>query len=262
MPGARRLATVLVVALGMGLPCVQAGPAAVPLAAQVIRSYEALDRDAGERFYTTLAASLDASGGNVEYTEFEFSGATGFRGERHFVRLYPAIRFRRDDGITLEEERTVHLRHSYAFTERLRSFSFVQYQSDAALDLERRFLIGGGLRRRLVTLSDGGVDLGLGVMWEEERTTSDPATEALRGANLLVANGAAGAVDLNFTGFFQPRLADWADHRVAASGTVAVPLGSAWALTVSARWRRDSRPPADVERDDYGVVVGLRFSID
>lgn len=245
----------LVVALGHGV-------ASVPIAAQVIRSYEALDREAGERFYATLGLSLDASGGNVEYAEFEFSGATGYRGERHFLRLYPSLRFRRDDGETLEEERSAHLRHSYAFTERLRSFAFVQYQSDVALDLERRFLIGGGLRRRLVGLEGGGVDLGLGVMWEEERTTTEPEAEDFRGANLLVANGTAGAVDVNFTGFFQPRLDDWADHRVAASGTAAVPLGEVWTLTVSARWRRDSRPPPEVERDDYGIVVGLRFSID
>ncbi len=238
-----------------------AGPAA-PLAAQVIRSYEALDRDAGDRFYTTLGLSLDASGGNVEYTEFEFSGATGFRGERHFVRLYPAIRFRRNDGVTLEQERSAHLRHTYALTERLRTFSFVQYQSDEALDLERRFLVGGGLRRRLIDLAGGGVDLGIGVMWEEERTATEPEVEDFRGANLLVANGSAGSVDVNFTGFFQPRLDDWDDHRVAASGTAAVPLGSAWTLTVSARWRRDARPPPDIERDDYGIVVGLRFSID
>jgi hypothetical protein len=257
----RRLGTALPVALGIALPWSPAG-SPDPLAAQVIRSYEALDRDAGERFYSTLGVSLDASGGNVEYTEFEFSGATGFRGERHFVRLYPAVRFRRDDGETLEEERAVHLRYSYAFTERLRSFSFVQYQSDAALDLERRFLVGGGLRRQLVTLADGGVDVGLGVMWEEERTTSGLPVEDFRGANLFVANGSAGAVDVNFTGFFQPRLDDWADHRVSASGTAAVPLGSAWALTVSARWRRDSRPPPAIERDDYGIVVGLRLSID
>ena len=230
--------------------------------AQVIRSYEALDRDAGERFYTTLALSLDASGGNVEYTEFEVSGASGFRGERHFLRFYPAVRFRRDDGVTLEEERSAHLRYTYALTDRLRTFSFVQYQSDAALDLERRFLVGGGLRRRLVDLEGGGLDLGLGVMWEEERTTNEPEANDFRGANLLVANGTAGSVDLNLTAFFQPRLDDWDDHRVAASGTAAVPLGSAWALTVSARWRRDSRPPGGVEPDDYGIVVGVRFSID
>jgi hypothetical protein len=235
---------------------------AEPLAAQVIRSYEAMDRDAGERYYATLGVSLDASGGNVEYTEFEFSGATGFRGERHFVRIYPAVRFRRNDGVTLEEDRSAHLRHSYRFGDRLQSYSFVQYQSDAALDLERRFLVGGGLRQRLITLADGGVDLGLGVMWEEERTTTEPEVQDFRGANMLVANGSAGAVDVNFPGFFQPRLDDWGDHRVAASGTAAVPLGSAWRLTVSARWRRDSRPPPTVERDDYGLVVGLRFSID
>lgn len=236
--------------------------AAQPAAGQVIRSYEALDRTAGDGWYATLGLSVDASGGNVEYAEADVSGALGYRGDRHFVRLYPSLRIRREDGDTREEERSAHLRHSYRFTERLASYGFLQYQTDAALDLERRVLAGGGLRTRLVQLEGGGVDLGLGVMWESERTPVEGEVTDVRGANLLVANGSAGAVELNFSGFFQPVLSDWADHRVAASGTAAVPLGSGWSLTVSARWRRDSRPPAAIERDDYGMTVGLRFSID
>lgn len=233
-----------------------------PAAGQVIRSYEALDREAGDEWYATLGLSLDASGGNVEYAEADASGALGYRGDRHFVRFYPSLRLRREDGDTREEERSAHLRHSYRFTERVASYSFVQYQTDAALDLERRVLAGGGLRTRLVDLEGGGVDLGLGVMWEAERTPVEGEVTDVRGANLLVANGSAGVVDLNFAGFFQPVLSDWADHRVAASGTAAVPLGAGWSLTVSARWRRDSRPPVEVERDDYGMTVGLRFSVD
>jgi len=229
---------------------------------QVIRSYEALDREAGEGWYATLGLALDASGGNVEYAEADISGAWGYKGDRHFVRLYPSLRLRREDGDTREEERSAHLRHSYRFTERLRSYSFLQYQTDAALDLERRVLVGGGMRTRVVELDDGGIDVGLGVMWESERTPVEGEVTDVRGANLVVANGSAGAVDLNFAGFFQPVLSDWADHRVAASGTAAVPLGAGWSLTVSARWRRDSRPPVEIGRDDYGMTVGLRFSID
>ncbi len=240
--------------------CVATAPA--PATAQVIRSYEALDREAGEGWYATLGLAFDASGGNVEYAEADISGAGGFRGDRHFIRFYPSLRLRREDGDTREEERSAHLRHSYRFTERLRSYSFLQYQTDAALDLDRRMLVGGGLRTRVVELEGGGVDVGLGLMWESERTPVEGEVTDVRGANLLVANGSAGAVDLNFAGFFQPVLSDWADHRVAASGTAAVPLGAGWSLTVSARWRRDSRPPVDVERDDYGMTVGLRFSVD
>lgn len=243
-------------ALGAG-----SAPCAVPLHAQVIRSYEALDQAAGEGWYTTLALSMALSGGNVEYTEFDASGALGYRGVRHFVRFYPTFRIRSQQGSRIDDERAFHLRHSYAFTERLRSFAFVQHQSDLALSLDRRVLVGGGMRGRVVPLSGGGVDVGLGVMWESERVTGEAVRTDVRGANLLVANGKAGTVDLNFTGFYQPLLSDWSDVRLAGSGTAAVPLGSALALTVAVRWRRDTDPPPGVQREDYGFTVGLRFGV-
>lgn len=236
--------------------------AAQPADSQVIRSYEALDQAAGERWYTTLGLSLDASGGNVEYTEVDFSGALGFRGETNFVRFYPAYRVRSQDGDRQEDEKSLHLRHSYTFSPRLRSFAFVQYQSDLALALDRRFLVGGGMRKRVVELEGGGVDVGLGVMWESERVTGQATETDYRGANLVVASGKAGNVDLNFTGFYQPRLTNWRDVRLAGSGTAAVPLGSRLALTVAARWRKDTDPPAGVLQEDYGITVGLRFSVD
>lgn len=229
---------------------------------QVIRSYEALDQAAGEAWYTTLGFSLDASGGNVDYTELDVSGAVGYRGERNFVRLYPAYRVRSQDGARQEDEKSLHLRYSHLFSEVLRSFTFVQYQSDLALELDRRLLVGGGMRRRVVELEGGGVDVGLGVMWESERVVDRDTENDWRGANLLVVSGRAGDVDLNFTGFYQPRLDNWADVRLAGSGTAAVPLGSRLALTVAARWRKDTDPPAGVLEEDYGVTVGLRFSVD
>ena len=49
--------------------------------------------------------------------------------------------------------------------------------------------------------------------------------------------------------------------RLSGSGTAAVPLGSALALTVAARWRRDTDPPPGVLEEDYGLTVGLRLSV-
>ena len=233
-----------------------------PVNAQVIRSYESLDRDVGEEGYVTLGFTFDAKSGNTEYTDLDLAGALGYRGERHWIRLYPSYDIRRSGGDTKEHARSVHLRHSFFFTPRTRSFAFVQLQADESLDVTRRFLVGGGLRRSLVLLEGGnGIDLGLGVMHESERIETGEEESVMRGTNVLVVNGTAGPVALTFTGFFQPLLVDWGDHRVSASGSAAVPLGGGWALTVAFLWRRDSRPPAAVEKNDAGLTVGLRFAV-
>lgn len=252
------MANRLLLALATLLLISGAGPAA----GQVIRSYEALDQAAGEGLYTTLGLSLDASGGNVRYTDVDFSAAAGYRGEKNFIRLYPAYRVRSQEGVRQQDVRSLHLRHSYFFSEGLRSFAFAQYQSDLALELDSRVLVGGGMRKRLVELTEGGVELGLGVMWEAERVTGETTETDVRGANLLVINGRSGSVDLNFTGFYQPRLDNFRDVRLAGSGTAAVPLSTSLSLTVSVRWLLDTDPPPTVQREDYGVSVGLRYAID
>jgi hypothetical protein len=233
-----------------------------PVRAQVIRSYESLDRDAGEDRYATVGFTFDGKSGNTKYTEFDLAGAVGYRGKRHWIRFYPTYNIRRSRGDTEEHARSAHLRHSFSFTPRTRSFAFVQLQADESHDVKRRFLVGGGLRRSLVLMEGGnGIDLGMGVMYESERVETGEEESVIRGTNLLVVNGSAGPVALTFTGFFQPLLDHWRDHRVSASGSAAVPLGSRWSLAVSLIWRRDSRPPAAVERNDAGLTVGLRFAV-
>ena len=236
--------------------------APAPAAAQVIQNYESMDRAAGEGVYATFALALDVSAGNSEYVDADASGAFGYKGERNWIRLYPGYRVKRAGSATVADERAAHLRHSWLFTERTRSFAFLQFQSDRALELERRVLLGGGLRHRIVGIGEeGGLDLGVGVMWEEEKLETGEEEELFRGANLVSATGTAGSVELTLTGYLQPALTDWADHRIAASGSAAVPLGEAWALTVSARFRRDSRPPPEVDPNDAGLTVGVRFRV-
>lgn len=252
----------LVPALAFAAVALAPWPGAPPLQAQTIRSYESLDRAAGEGAYTTLSLEVDGSTGNTEYVDLDFAGALGIRGETHWLRFYPGYRVRRSGSETVAHERSAHLRHSYIISPVTRTFAFVQFQSDESLELDRRFLLGGGIRRQLLALDQGGLDLGVGVMWEEEELQSGIHQEGLRGTNLLSVHGTTGAVALTLTGFFQPLLSDWGDHRVSAAGTAAVPLGERWDLAVSLRWRRDSRPPTAVEKDDAGISVGVRFSVD
>ncbi|MDT8341689.1 MAG: DUF481 domain-containing protein [Longimicrobiales bacterium] len=244
----------------LALAALAAGPVS-PLPGQVIRSYESLDRSAGDGGYLTVAFGFNGSVGNTDKAEFDLNGAVGFRGERHWVRLYPAYLVRRQEGTTSELERSLHLRHSYLIREGLATYAFVQVQSDRSLDLDRRLLVGGGLRPRLLPLEGGGVDLGVGAMWEEERIADGGRERSVRGANLLSAAGRAGTATLSLTAFFQPVLDDWSDHRVALAGSATLPLGRGWAVDTAVRWRRDTEPPVGVGRNDAGLSVGLRLAI-
>ena len=78
------------------VPCPVLGPTSA--AAQVIQSYESLDRSAGEDYYATMEFSVDGAIGNSDYIDSDFSGAFGHRGDSHWVRFYPAYRLKRFKG--------------------------------------------------------------------------------------------------------------------------------------------------------------------
>lgn len=242
----------------MALGALGAGP--LTLSGQVIRNYENLDQRSGDDTYATVSLAVDGNTGNANYVDVDVAGALGFRGERHWLRLYPTYRLRRSGDRNTINEWAGHLRHSYVFSPALRSYAFLQVQSDQALDLDLRLLMGGGLRRTVLELGEGGVDVGVGAMLERERTADGSETSDVRGANLLAARGRAGPVNLTATGFFQPLLDAWADHRVALTGTMGVPLSRRLQVDVTFHWRRDTRPPPGIVVDDAGMKVGFTFS--
>ena len=234
---------------------------ASPGQAQTVRSYESLDRSAGEDGYATAVFLFDGAIGNAEYLDTDFSGALGYRGESHWLRVYPAYRVKRSNGNRVIDTRSVHLRHSLFLTDRSQTFAFVQLQSEKAIDLDRRFLLGGGIRYQLFSLGTGGVDLGVGVMLDEERRTGQDTRSDLRGANFVSVYGDAGAVRLSGTTYFQPVMTDWGDHRVLVTISAIVPLVSHLSVDVAGSWRREVPSPGGIETNDAALRVGFRLDL-
>ena len=199
----------------------------VSAGAQVIRSYESLDRSAGDDYYATAAFLVDGATGNSDFVDMDVSGAVGYRGEAHWVRFYPTYRLKRSEGENIVHDRSAHIRHSFFIGERTRTFAFVQVQAEESIGLDLRFLAGGGIRYRLARFDSGGVDVGVGLMLDEERRVDADAKTNVRGANFLSVHGNVGVVNLTSMTYFQPACSDWSDHRVQVllSGIVT-PLGS------------------------------------
>jgi len=226
-----------------------------------VRSYEGLDRSAGEQGYMTAVVAFDGAIGNADYVDTDLSGALGYRGESHWVRVYPAFRTRQSSGDRVVDTRSVHLRHSLFLTERSRTFSFVQWQKEKAIELDRRLLVGGGLRYQVASLGAGGVDLGVGLMLEEELRTGADARTDVRGANFVSVYGDAGTVKLSGTTYFQPIMSDWSEHRLLLTMSAVVPLVKYLSLDLSGSWRREVPSPREVEANDASLRVGLRVDL-
>ena len=230
--------------------------------AQVIRSYEGVDRNAVDGRFAQAELSFDGRAGNADYLDLRLTAGLSYRVPTpgHWLRFYPAVQIRRLEKQSVVREWSMHLRHSYRFSDETRTYAFVQVQSDRSIDLDLRSLYGGGLRRQIVPLKDGSVDIGVGLMLEHENLASGETGTSLRGANLLSARGGAGIVRLLATGFYQPVMSNLGDYRVSAEAEVEIPVFDQLRFVVSGSWRRDSRPPPDIESDDVQFGLSIRFS--
>ena len=234
-----------------------------PVRAQVIRSYEGLDRNAADGLFAQTALSMDGRSGNADHFDLSVTGGFSYRvpAPGHWLRFYPSSRIRRSENKSVVREWSAHLRHSYVFSEEMRTYAFAQIQADRSIDLDRRLLFGGGLRRRIVPLEDGGLDIGLGLMLENEVLASGESRTVPRGANLLSACGGAGVVRLLATGFYQPVVSNHRDYRVSAYTEAGIPASDYGHFVAFWSWRRDSRPPPEIEAHDaeFGFSIRFRF---
>lgn len=254
-------AALLILGLGM------LGPAlARPLEAQVILNAEQLQPRDTSGLQFALQGELNLKAGNAQLTDLAGAGAVGYRVGPNWIRLIVGGEHLSGASQSITDSRYAHLRYSYIFSRRLRTFHFWQIQSNRSLLLKRRVLLGSGLRYALLT-GPLSLDVGSGLMLEFERAARSAAapndvvsTRALRLANLAVlrhdlATGASATVVL----YYQPNVVAMRDYRALADVTLASPVAWKVSLALSLEWRHDSRPPIGLRRDDLDLKTGLQL---
>ncbi len=253
------LALLLVMAL--------AGPGAfAPQAsAQTILNTERFQLSEVDGFHMSADFSADGEWGNSEVLTLGASGIVGQRGGRHWVRLIFGGKYLADEERAILDNRFGQVRYSYIFSDRTQSFHFVQAQRNETLRLRSRWLVGSGVRRTLHESEYSSLALGTGLMGEWERLDAsavgegDPTDlDALRMANqgVYTRDLDSGVRVINIL-YLQPDVTDFSDLRILNDLGVLVPLTDHVRLTLSAEWRRDTRPPSELDKDDLTVSMSL-----
>ncbi len=237
--------------------------------AQVILNTERYQMTEVEGFHLNGDLSGSVQRGNRKILNLSTSGIVGYSAARHWPRLIFGGRFLRDDTRSILDQQYVQLRYSYLLSPRLQTFHFVQAQKNETLLLQSRWLLGSGLRWTFAETDRLLVAAGTGVMGEWERLDRgrlgpDDSSEldAVRMANLGVIRWsfASGAQLVNIT-YVQPDVTEFSDLRLLNDLGLSAPITD-WARTsASLEWRRDTRPPSTLERDDLSIRLGLSFNI-
>lgn len=260
-PRASARRTVLVLVIGVGWASVSSPPAQ----AQVnIESHRRERSELG--FSGTLSTDLVLRTGNVEHFRL------GIRGRVDYVtaRTTTFIVGRGDLGF-LGDNRfnnagLVHVRHGWAWHERVMPEAYAQVNYDEPRALDARVIVGAGARLRLAETERAGLWLGTGYMYERERldlpdTAMHPSrTSDHRWSNYLAGRLSAGAgLFLVATGYAQPRFDDFGDIRILTDLSLNISLTRMLSLAITFSLRYDSRPPDDIVSLDTELRNGITF---
>lgn len=241
---------------------------AAPAAAQAILNAESLEPKDTAGLHALLRASGGFQTGNARVVQAAGGGAIGYRTGRHWLRIMGGLDYLGSRDSSLVNSRYIHVRYSFIFSSRLRTFHFWQLQSNQALLLKRRALLGTGLR--LDVLRRNGVDaaIGTGLMYEWERAARSRAApnDVVRNTTVRMANLAVFGVTLPSKAhllsvtYFQPSLDAPSDYRALSDLALDLPLAGAIDVGMELEWRHDSRPPKGVQDDDFALrtTVTLR----
>jgi hypothetical protein len=240
-----------------------------PGGGQAILNVEALQGSELETVHAEVSGRLRLASGNTDLFQIGGDVGLGYLGERHWVRSYAGMERLERKGKDILNNRYVHIRYNYRFSDRLRTFHFVQLQANENLFLDRRFLLGSGLRLRVLGGAESHLEAGTGLMLEAEQLNQgklapgeDPKTEAVRMANLLVGSGPVGEGNRWVTVvYYQPNVEGFGDYRLSGEFGLKVQLVTSLQLDVTLTWRHDSRVPEGLEEDDLGLRTGFTYHI-
>lgn len=244
--------------------CVMVFLLAGPASGQILNTLRGWS-DIEQGWSLGLEGMISFSEGNTEHLNLSTGGSVQLLSGGHRVRFLISETYTTAGGDRVAEDFKVHLRHNFRLTPVFHTLAFLQTQYNPFQRLERRSLLGGGIRADLVRDSLCSMALGASVMLESVELTDDSLDESgsnTRGSFFLslVWKPVRGSI-IDFSGFYQPLLPGFDGPLLMAALDMQAELVGHLAMFTGAYLSYDSRPPEGVETTDLSVSSGLRFSL-
>ncbi len=242
---------------------------ASPAGAQRVLNTERVEPRNVSGVFTRIEAGADLQGGNSDILNLKGSGTLGYHGTHSWILLVGGLSYLKSSGNVSVDDQYMQARYGWIFSERTRTFHFVQLQKSRAQALSRRLLVGSGLRHAFVSSERGRLELGAGLMWESERLNESklppgvPArSDDWRGDLIGVASRKLSTTaTLSDVFYVEPRVDEPADVRILNEARLAVKVVKGVDLNVTFRWLHDSRPPPSIGRDDLELETSVSATV-
>jgi len=148
--------------------------------------------------------------------------------------------------------------------QRLAEEGFAQIEEDEFKSIKDRFLLGAGLRAKLLRPKQGwgGLFLGAGAFLEYVgySTGIDPAERNVR-FNSYIAYSLSMANDSKFIldAYYQPKVNDFGDYLTSVSATLEIQIYRQLYLGFATVYAHDSKPAIGVKEDDFSQKTLIKY---
>jgi hypothetical protein len=168
------------------------------------------------------------------------------------------------DGKSFSNQGLVHLRYTRTKPSRFQPETFSQTDYAHSRKLSFRALIGAGLRTIIYEAKTYSFTMGNSLMWEREHMDLDAMdphpdrTSVFRSSNYVNFQVQKKAT-ITLTGYYQLKVSDVSDVRLLGNLQIASRVAGPLQQVTTIRYRRDSRPPLNVHKND--ITIGTSFAL-
>ena len=204
--------------------------------------------------------------GNTDFQFIHLGGRLNYNWVSGYTFLVADGGFGWDEGKRIFNQALAHLRHVHSLNELLQFEAFVQTDFNKKRLLDKRELIGGGLRFKVTSSDPIKIRLGISYFYEQEKY--DVAENSLHGSNLF-ANRLSTYLTFDYkikndvqfvsTTYYQPQIGKWDDYKILSDNSLVVNISSFVDLNVGFNLRFDSRPPETIKGTDTFTKFGFGF---
>lgn len=218
-----------------------------------------------------VAGSYVSKSGNTEKDEYDFSGKVQYDSNQSYLTFFQASYERTETyGLKTEDQKYTHLRYLHKLNEEtLYGELFFQGKENVFKGIDRRLLIGGGIRWRFLSDAEWGkFYLGLGAFHENIDYTVSPTapagtvaeadeSKARLNSYLAYTHTVSDSAEVNLVGYYQPSFEESGDHYTSFMAELEVHVVYELYLSFIYEIDYDSRPPAGVKKQDRMTKTSL-----
>lgn len=216
-----------------------------------------------EGWKTTLSLNALAQQGNTEVLFFDTKLRFDYRAAKLHIFFCASLQYGDESEERFVNEGFMHLRWVRSLDSRFAVEVFFQNEFDDTILLEKRRLLGGGLRTLILEANKIILHMGNGFMIEHEDYT-DSAEEnkkLLRSTNYLTGEWwLDDRIQIYMTTYVQPNVESISDYRILLSNGLEVKLTELLYVNIKLGYRYDSEPLENIKNYDIEMLNGLSLS--